>query len=66
MRIFVWLGSLMMIVALIEFVPIPKTAISRIPGVLGGPASKGTGSYRVDISAAEFIWRFPDEAMKHH
>lgn len=34
MRIFEWLGSLMMIVALIEFVPNPKKAISNIPGVL--------------------------------
>jgi len=34
MRIFEWLGSLMMIIALIEFVPNPKKAISSIPEVL--------------------------------
>jgi hypothetical protein len=34
MKIFEWLGSLMMVVALIEFVPNPKKAIQSIPGVL--------------------------------
>ena len=34
MRIFEWLGSLMMIVALLEFVPNPKKAIQSIPSVL--------------------------------
>lgn len=34
MKIFEWLGSLMMVVALVEFVPNPKKAIQSITGVL--------------------------------
>lgn len=34
MRIFEWLGGLMMIVALVEFIPNPKKAIQSITSVL--------------------------------
>jgi hypothetical protein len=34
MRIFEWLGSIMFLVALIEFIPNPKKALKSIPEVL--------------------------------
>ena len=43
MRIFEWFGGLMMIVALMEFIPNPKKALQNIPEVLATNAKMVNG-----------------------